>query len=339
MRYSFSLEPVKTALPRLWAWYFALPPRQKAVVVAGKLAILAAIAVAIAFAAPKAFPSNRIVTIPEGANAPAFATALKEHHVIKSRTIFLLLARITGSDRALEPGAYVFARPIGVSGVVWRAAHGEHGIEPVRVTLTEGMTARDMGDTLAQQLPSFNEAAFLTAASTSEGYLFPDTYLLTPGTTESDIIVLLRTQFSTEIASITPQVMAFGKPFSDDVIMASILEREARTLPEKRMVAGILWKRIASGIPLQVDAAFAYAHGKSSYVPTAEDTEIDSPYNTYTHRGFPPTPISNPGLESLLAAVTPTDSPYLYYLTGTDGQMHYAKTYKEHQENIEKYLK
>jgi UPF0755 protein len=339
MRYPFSLQPVKTAIPDLWHWFFSLSSRQKAFVVVGKLAILCAIAVTIISSPPHAFPTSSIIVVPADANAGQFATILKENHIIRSRTAFMTLARITRSDHTLDPGAYVFKKPLDLSGVIWRAAHGEHGIEAVRLTFTEGMTVRDMGDTMKAALPGFNEDAFLNAASTSEGYLFPDTYLVTPGTPEDAIVVRLRTQFSTEIASITPQIMSFGKPFSDDVIMASILEREARTLPEKRMVAGILWKRIEKGIPLQVDAAFAYAHGRSDYVPTAEDTDIDSPYNTYKHQGLPPTPIANPGLESLLAAVTPTASPYLYYLTGSDGEMHYAKTYEEHQDNIEKYLK
>jgi len=339
MPYPFSLQPVKTAIPNLWHWFFSLSPRLKAVVIVGKLAILCAIAVAIISSPPRAFPHNQIVVIPADTNAGDFAAILKEQHIIRSRTAFHILSRITRLDRELESGAYVFKQPLGLSGVIWRIAHGEHGIEPIRLTFTEGMTVRDMGDTMAAQLPGFNEPTFLTAASTSEGYLFPETYLITPGTPEDAIVVRLRTQFSTEIASITPQILSFGKPFGDDVIMASILEREARTFPEKRMVAGILWKRLAKSIPLQVDAAFAYARGVSKYVPTAADTSIDSPYNTYTNRGLPPTPIANPGLESILAAVTPTESPYLYYLTGTDGEMHYAKTYEEHQKNIEKYLK
>jgi len=321
------------------AWFISMQRWQKLACGAAVLACLCAIAVTYEFSAPKNFPAKSIIVVPQDANAAQFATQLESDNVIRSRTLFMLLARLTRLDRSLDPGAYIFSRPIGLSGVVWRVGKGMHGVNSARITFTEGMTVRDYGDTLKAELPGFNEAAFLSAASTSEGYLFPDTYEILPGTPEDAIVVRLRAEFSQQIATITPQIMAFGKPFDNDVIMASILEREARSLPEKRMVAGILWKRLAKGIPLQVDATFGYIRGDSTYIPTGTDRSVDSPYNTYTHPGLPPTPIANPGLEALLAAITPTDSPYLYYLTGTDGEMHYAKTYEEHQENIEKYLK
>ena len=115
--------------------------------------------------------------------------------------------------------------------------------------------------------------------------------------------------------------------------MASILEKEARKLETRKVIAGILWKRIEIGMPLQVDAVFGYIHATSTYSPTFEDLEVDSPYNTYTNRGLPPGPIGNPGLESIRAALEPTKTPYLYYLTGKDGFMYYAKTFDQHVAN------
>ncbi len=120
---------------------------------------------------------------------------------------------------------------------------------------------------------------------------------------------------------------------------ASILEREAKLPADKRIVAGILYNRLKLGMALQVDAAFGYVHGIDGYTPTAADLASNSPYNTYRFPGLPPTPISNPGLDSLLAAVTPTKTNYLYYITGTDGTMHYATTFAQHKANIVKYLK
>ncbi len=91
-------------------------------------------------------------------------------------------------------------------------------------------------------------------------------------------------------------------------------------------------------MPLQVDAVFGYIHKENGYTPTGDDLQMDSPYNTYRNKGLPPTPISNPGIESLLAAVQPTQTAYFYYLTGRDGEMHYAKTFEEHKKNRELYL-
>jgi UPF0755 protein len=104
------------------------------------------------------------------------------------------------------------------------------------------------------------------------------------------------------------------------------------------MVAGILYNRLAHNMPLQIDAVFGYIYGRDTYSPSYKDLRVDSPYNTYTHVGLPPTPIDNPSLDSLLAAVNPEKTTYLYYLTGRDGTMHYATTYKEHQANVRKYL-
>lgn len=306
-------------------------------IVAGVVVILAAAAY---FLSPPAnFPENSIITIPQGASAKTFAATLEEAHVIRSRALFYALARATGMDRRLDTGAYVFRSPVWLPQAVWRAAHAEHGIVPIRVTLTEGMTRFDIAKTLVAQLPGFDQEAFLSESSTSEGYLFPETYLFMPGTSAKDIVVRLKSQFSLSIEPITPQIMASKHPFADAVIIASILEREAKSPEDMRIVAGILWNRLAKGMPLQVDAAFGYIHQKNGYTPTAADLDSDSPYNTYKYKGLPPTPISNPGVAAILAAVEPAQTKYLYYLTDKEGRMHYALTFEQHVANKKKYLK
>ncbi|MEO6536261.1 MAG: endolytic transglycosylase MltG [Candidatus Paceibacterota bacterium] len=287
---------------------------------------------------PSDFPANQLVTIPKGASGLDFANNLSASHVIRSPFAFRVYARLTGLDHTLDPGTYLFAKPLILTSVVSRIGHGEHGINPVRITFTEGMTVKDINATLSEQLPGFDSKSFLRDASTSEGYLFPDTYFFMPGDDSSDIVVRLRSQFSQQIASITPQVLASNRSFSDVVIMASILEREAQSPEDMRMVAGILWNRIDKGLPLQVDATFGYIHGENGYTPTAADLSSDSLYNTYRNKGLPPGPISNPGLNALLAAVTPTKTKNLYYLTGKDGLMHYAVTFEQHKKNRALYL-
>lgn len=105
------------------------------------------------------------------------------------------------------------------------------------------------------------------------------------------------------------------------------------------MVAGILYNRLKLGMPLQVDAVFGYIFGRDTYSPSFADLKVDSPYNTYTHKGFPPGPIANPGFDSLQAALHPAKTKYLYYLTGKDNLMHYATTYAGHQANQKRYLR
>src|SRR3989338_8316927 len=121
--------------------------------------------------------------------------------------------------------------------------------------------------------------------------------------------------------------------------MASLLEEEVKSTEDRKLVAGILWKRLSLNMGLNVDAALTYVLGKTSHELTQEDLKYDSPYNTYRYRGLPPGPISNSGLDAILAALRPTSSQYLYYLTDKDGSVHYAKNLEEHKINKFRYLK
>jgi len=216
---------------------------------------------------------------------------------------------------------------------------GKTGVAPVRITLPEGDSGRQLAMIVDHQFPFISETAMLEKAKGYEGYLFPDTYFFPINTTNDAILAKLRSTFDEKIASIKSHLTASPHSLHDIVIMASLLERETKTPADRRIVAGILWRRIAIGMPLQVDAVFGYIYGKDTYAPTLDDLKTPSPYNTYLHGGLPPTPIDNPGLDALIAAADATTSPYLYYLTGSDGKMHYAKTFAEHQANREAYLK
>ena len=123
------------------------------------------------------------------------------------------------------------------------------------------------------------------------------------------------------------------------LILASILEREANSPESMKMVSGILQGRMEAGMPLQADASVEYILDKPLKELTADDLKIDSPYNTYTNRGLPPTPIGNPGLDAIRAVLDPTVTDYVYYITDTDGNFHYARTYNEHLDNVELYLR
>jgi UPF0755 protein len=145
--------------------------------------------------------------------------------------------------------------------------------------------------------------------------------------------------FNLKIKSISEDLAKTKRKLRDIIIMASIIEEEAKDEISRKIVSGILWRRIDIGMALQVDASFLYVNGKKTHDLTLEDLAIDSPYNTYKYAGLPPGAITNPGIDSILAAVYPTKNPYLYYLTGTDGKMYYAKSFEEHIENKRQYLK
>ena len=120
--------------------------------------------------------------------------------------------------------------------------------------------------------------------------------------------------------------------------MASIIEKEVADYKDRRIVSGILWKRLKAGMPLQVDAVFPYIKGKAGRV-FFEDLKIDSPYNTYLYKWLPPTPICNPGLDAIDAARNPVESPYWYYLSDKKGITYFASTFDGHKINRAKYLR
>ena len=144
--------------------------------------------------------------------------------------------------------------------------------------------------------------------------------------------------FKSKIESVRGNIDNFKKPLTDVIIVASIIEDEAITSDDRRIVSGILWKRLKMKMPLQVDALFRYLDGKGTFDLTTEDLATTSPYNTYKYIGLPPTPINNPGLDSILAAVEPKKTNYLYFVSDKKGVMHYAATFEEHQRNRELYL-
>ena len=145
-------------------------------------------------------------------------------------------------------------------------------------------------------------------------------------------------KFERRLAPLAKRIADFGKPLHDVLTMASLVEGEARTREARRHIAGILWHRVELGMPLQVDAVFPYILGKNTYEVTTEDLRVDSPYNTYRYTGLPPGPINNPSLDAITAALNPTPSNYLYYLSDKEGIMHYATTHEEHLINRAKYL-
>ncbi len=256
--------------------------------------------------------------------------------MVRSGEAFSIVARIFGGK--VRVGTYLISEPENTVSLALRLAEGVTGLSSVKVTIPEGLSNREVAERLRDALPGFDVPGFLSAAEGSEGYLFPDTYFFLPGVLGPEAFEVMRSTFNTRTAPLMDEISASGRTLDEIVTMASLIEEEARQSDTRKIVSGILWKRIKIGMALQVDAVFGYILGKSGYAPTGSDLKIDSPYNTYTNRGLPPTPIANPSLDSIEAALRPTETQYLYYLTGKDGNMYYAKTFDEHIQN-RKYLR
>jgi UPF0755 protein len=290
-----------------------------------------------AYIAPPASATLGIVTVPSGKSLSGIAADLQSANVIRSPFALKVALFLTGHDRDIQAGAYEFKKPESVFTVAHRIATGDTQVVPTRVTLTEGMASFDMANAIAEAIPGFDAAQFEELAAAHEGYLFPDTYFFLPTVTPEQAVARLTSNFTDRTSGVA-DLQNSTHSLADIVTMASIVEREARTPEDQRIVAGILWHRIAIHMRLQVDAVFSYLKRQSNYQPTADDLATTSPYNTYKNYGLPPGPISNPGLGALDAAANPTKSDYLYYISDTEGIVHYAKTFEEHQKNIQTYL-
>ena len=275
------------------------------------------------------------VMIPEGASLTAISEILKDAGVIRSAGFLRVQGRLIGTEA--KAGVYAFSVSSTTGRVLSRLDAGDYGDVYVSVTIPEGSTNRQIAAILAKSDLNLDETTFLELAEGKEGYLFPDTYRFLPGTDEEEVIEILEETFTNKTKELVGSVG--DRSWDDIVIMASLLEKESGRNPEEqRTIAGILWKRLDRGIALQVDAPFLYILGRGSADLTTTDLRADGPYNTYTRLGLTPTPIGNPGLATLEAALKPTPSLYFFYLHDTNGDIHYGVTHDDHVRNKHQYL-
>jgi UPF0755 protein len=285
---------------------------------------------------PQTFPLGDAVLIEPGLTVEEIAEVLADARVVRSASLFKLLTVTSGASSQLKAGSYRFGTPQSTLEVVRALARGEHELVRVVVTIPEGSRTTDIDRIAALALTRVEPGDVLKVAEGMEGYLFPETYHLAPETTALELVQLMQTMHAERIAKIAT---SSEHSMADVVTMASILEREGKSPESMYIISGILWERLAIGMPLQVDATLEYERGLGSAELSLEDLRTDSPFNTYTRKGLPPAPISNPGTVALTAAYNPVASPYLFYLTGNDGVFYYAKTFDEHKRNKERYLR
>lgn len=269
---------------------------------------------------PMGFPVGEKFPINEGENLYSISKRLEEKNIISSALLFRGWMSMTKRDKNVGLGVYEFNSELTLGEVVAKIIHGPD--EPLlSVTIPEGYSTKQIADAFKKVMPDFSPDIFgeIVFDKKLDGYLFPSTYYPLPSHKEQDIVDMMKVEFDKMYAknfedlSYPQQV-----PTKQEVIsLASILEGEAKTAEDMRIVSGILQKRLQKGMRLQVDVS-----------------EM-----TYDSSGLPQTPINNPGVIAINAVFHPIQTEYLYYLTGKDATMHYAKTYEEHKKNIQKYLR
>lgn len=289
--------------------------------------------------APSDFESGTIVTVGKGMSVKDVGELLYARNVIRSASAFeFIVATVYGGAPVIE-GDFQFDEKLNVLKVAERITGGAFGAARTKITIPEGSSVSDIARLVSEKIPTWNADEFVARAKSSEGYLFPETYFFFKTTTPDDVISKLKSEYEKRVDPLRSAMKTAGRSESDIIIMASILEKEARNADEAKIISGILWKRMKNNIALQVDAPFLYVINKTADKLTKADLQKDGPYNTYTRRGLPAGPIGNPGIAMITAAIHPVASDYLYYLHGKDGMIRYAKTYDGHLANINKYLR
>ncbi len=289
--------------------------------------------------APSKQDTQKVFIIHEGESVKEIADRLESEGLIKNSLVFRIYLRFGGKDINIQTGDFKLKTNMTAPKL---AQNLETGVIDVWVTLFEGWRVEEMGKALKSKL-GIDEEAFINTAQ--EGYMFPDTYLVPKDATAEEIITILKNNFDKRLKdnNLTPTSGTKELTLEEKVTLASLLERESKGgLEERSTIAGILLNRLRQSMPLQVDATIQYDLGHDGnwwpeIVP--QDYEKNTPNSTYAHLGLPPAPICNPGIDSLKAAFNPSITDYLYYLHGTDGKIHYAKTLEDHNQNKAMYTR
>jgi len=289
-------------------------------------------------AAPRNFEKDNLVIITKGSTLRDISKQLTIEKVISSPIVFSRIVAILGGERSVQAGSYYFQNPQNVFVVAKRIVDGELGLDPVKVTVPEGFTRVQITKLFDESFERFDPEKFLEITKDKEGYLFPDTYFFFPDITAEDVMITMEDNFKAKTLELNRKFTESGHNLQEIITMASIVEAEAYNLRDMQMIAGVLWNRIEIDMPLQVDVTFRYINGKGTFDLTYDDLKIDSSYNTYVYTGLPPTPISNPGLNAIIATVDYVESDYLFFLADKYGQIHYAKTLAGHKQNKSLYL-
>jgi UPF0755 protein len=287
----------------------------------GLIAVLLAYMLSLTRFVPSDFPVGKTFVINENESLRTISKRLKEENIITSALLFRAWVSLSNSDRRVQLGVYQFNQPLVLKDIVKRLVALGPDQPLAKVTIPEGFTTEDVIRAVVAVLPTLSPETLRKEVTKqgAQGKLFPSTYFLLPSTTEGKIVTMMVETFDG----------MYQKKFSNAsqpstlitrqeiISLASVIEGEAKTAEDMKIISGILQKRLAIGMPLQVDVA----------------------KETYKVKGVPTIPINNPGENALYAVFYPTVTPYLYYITGKDGTMYYAKTFEEHKRNISKYLR
>lgn len=301
--------------------------------------------------------SPQTVLVQKGDNALVVGEKLSDAGVISGKYFLAFYLWKNNQMHSLVAGVYIFSPGIKIPEVARIITGGEVASTAVPITFPEGWTAKDMAgrlddngfsgsdflalvDNPTQQLKDkFSFLKEIPKGGTLEGYLFPDTYFFAKDASAQVIVEKMLNNFEGKISeNMLKEISAQKKDLYDILIMASIIEKEAKFADEMKTVSSVFYNRLIIGQRLQSDATLEYVLGDKKIQHTAAETQNQSPYNTYQVAGLPPGPVSNPGINAINAAIFPAQSDYYYFLTDLKTKKTiFSKTFEEHVANKAKY--
>jgi len=287
------------------------------------------------------------VEIKEGMNLTQIAELLEQKGVIDNAFVFRLYVQQQGKEKNLLPGTYTFITGSEHEDILNKIISGSRQVI-YKLLIPEGYTVKQIKERILQDIPfieseelesalnlsNYGAYEFLKGMTSLEGFLFPKTYDVTTDYSALNIIEMMLTQFQIEVQEIDWSYIENSDYSRYDILkIASLIEREAYIAEERELISAVIHNRLKINMILQIDATIRYALDKWDGIVTYDDTEIDSPYNTYKYTGLPPTPICNPGIACLDAALNPADVDYLYYVVIDENthEHYFSTTNTEHE--------
>lgn len=284
-------------------------------------------------------------TVAPGSSVRSIAAQLHEADLLAHPLFFKWFVAMTHTSNRLQAGTFLIAPRTPIATLVLLLSNPKS--TEVQITIPEGFTKDQIKTKLAAAFPAFDVVEWETHTKDLEGYLFPDTYRFAKDASAKEVVAKMRSTLDRRLiengmtfdAAGRAQGVAPTNKLHDTLTMASIIEKEVQTPEDMKHVAGILFNRMQIGMALQVDSTLTYVTQKSSAELTTADLKLASPYNSYTHKGLPPGPICNPGMNAILGVLHPMITDDFYFLTTDDGRTIYAKTHDQHVSNKQKYLR
>ena len=301
----------------------------------------------------------KVVVIPENSGFVEIMQSFSQAQVMPKPVLFQLYLLSTGRAIRIKSGTYIFEGKQSIGQVATTLLRGP---EDITVVIPEGFSVFEIDKRLSalglvrageivelSQKPSLFDYTFLNSGDVHslEGFLFPDTYRFFQQAGAQEIVIKMLNNFQIKVYDkIDPEMAADSAGFYNILKLASFVEKEVASEQDRKLVAGVIWKRLERDMLLQVDSSIVYAWKSitpdwkpQDHALTGADIKIKSLYNTYIYKGLPPTPISNPGLSAIDAVINPIESVYLFYLSSRDGQTIFSETWEEHDVAIKKYLR